>query len=174
MKKRKRVTHRTNISVLTTLSIVAGSMFFPYAHAVSPTAIPGAMCQAKDEAALVAGQLIRSTNGIYNNGNKNISIFCPVDTNTKSPILNIAISFASEDLHNLGGGGDVVVPNNLECWLAFNYGRSARRYNKFRQKGGGIDFKTHTSVEVNKLEGWPVSIKCNLRPNEELIGIKSK
>lgn len=138
-------------------------------HALSPTATSGFMCEANDVGALTAGQLIRTTNGIINKSNRSISIYCPVDTNTTDNNLEISIFFITENVSNIGGLG---VPANLNCWLAFNYGPS-RRYITFSQKGNGANFKTYVNVETSRFKKLPVIIKCDLRPNEQLISIKS-
>jgi len=118
--------------------------------------IPGSACQAKDEAALSGGSLIRTTFGIENTGEKDINIYCPVNTEINSVLHRFTVSAR-------GHRND----NPLECYVAFN-AYQLRDYRHLKNRASGY---LSASVET-KLFGWhPVTIKCTLKPGQKVIHI---
>jgi hypothetical protein len=159
----------TNVKAF--LLLIGGAIMLTPASqvwALSPTAIPGLICQANDQAALKPGELIRTTHGIKNNGSKTISVYCPIDTNTNKKTLKVTLTYTSDELIRAMPNSDVGRYSTLTCWAGYG---SKPVYKKFVSSGADTN---SVSLATRKFGNHPVTIKCNLKPGEQIRGILSQ
>ncbi len=151
------------------LVLLGGTLVIPASQAVAlpPTTIPGAMCQAYDEAALKPGELIRTTAGITNKSSKTIKIYCPVNTDTAKSTLKIILDYNS-DAPKFKTGTDTYGLPLLKCFARYG---SKPHYKKFTHLGLG---KNSATLSVKTFAAEQVTIKCTLKPGGQIKSIFSE